>query len=455
MIYGQYAKQYANNKNKFSIVSESDAIIDYLFKEQNQYKNLLLTESFFDEEERLVMEAKYQVLQEAVTGVIITAVISVLAILGALLIKFLSMMKQGSSKVKENVKKVSENISKNGEKASKESENDEEQSRKNNNDTKGIIREYRSRIKKLSMEVSNNFKSGKIDIQADWFKIIKNKIEEEFKPDILSDKFKGFCLFDYTSVVNTNAIKKFNDDVRVASTDRDTSNIDQSRLNNTGSNLGIVGYNGETKTQNSINLYNAIIENGYTLLDRSLWNQNINDAGELLINHYNQRSDDSIEYAAQNVNVFLKSEIYDTTMEVIKKMNDDISILKKTLERLKKENFNSKDIAGSKVNFDSLDSQEKIDKAMQKQDDNNYIGEHNRQEFIDNMMYIEQNAVKVFLSFTKTWTELEQYRFKYVNNFNKVFNNHCNKGIIRQVYKEVKMKYGDSFTIDEPYPEYN
>lgn len=477
MIYGHYAKEYANtSKSKFCIMSESEAIINYMIEEQNHYTNLLLNETYIDDKERIVMEAKIEAIREAFSGVIITAVITILGVLSALLVKFLSMLKQGSSKVKDNAKKVADNIKKEGQKETSNTKDNNDNSNskgnsihspegtktgnsndKDNKNSKTIEKEYKTQVRKLSTEVSNSFENGKIDIQSDWFKIMKSKLEEDFRPLSQSDKFHGFCLFDFTSIVKVNAIKKFNDDVRVAATDRDISNIDPNRVNNTGHNLGIVGANGDTKTNNSVDLYNAIVDNGYSLLDETIvsQNQNSTNAGNILVEFYNQKSNDTIEYAATHSNAFIDSGINETTMKVIKKMNDDISQLRKTLDRLKSVNFNANDISGSKVYTDNITDQDKLDIALQKQADNDYIGASNKQDFINNMMYIEQNACKIFTSFTQTWSELETYRLKYVNDFNKVFNTHVSKAIKESVYREFKMKYSDSFNKKDPYPEYN
>ena len=43
--------------------------------ECNNYNNLFVNESFVDDKERIVAEAKLQALQEAVTGAIIAAII--------------------------------------------------------------------------------------------------------------------------------------------------------------------------------------------------------------------------------------------------------------------------------------------------------------------------------------------------------------------------------------------
>lgn len=106
MIYGQLAKQYG--ANNYKVVSESDAILEYMFSEAKQYQNLVLTESFFDDEERLVMEAKMEILQEAISGAIIAAIIAALAAIAGLIVLIIKLVKKGKEKLKEKAGDVSD-----------------------------------------------------------------------------------------------------------------------------------------------------------------------------------------------------------------------------------------------------------------------------------------------------------------------------------------------------------
>lgn len=71
-----------------------------------------MNESFISDEERMVIEAKIEVLQEAVSGAIIAAVVAVLGAIIALLIKFSGMLKEGFGKLKTKMKgKPKESVS--------------------------------------------------------------------------------------------------------------------------------------------------------------------------------------------------------------------------------------------------------------------------------------------------------------------------------------------------------
>lgn len=103
MIYGQVAKTYSGPNQgggDFNIVSESDAIMDYLMNEANQYEEIIMNESFLDEQSRLIMEAKLTAIHEAVSGAIIAAIVAILTAIIALIAKFIKMMKDGQTKIK-------------------------------------------------------------------------------------------------------------------------------------------------------------------------------------------------------------------------------------------------------------------------------------------------------------------------------------------------------------------
>lgn len=84
MIYGNIVRQYENSRyndinNLFSIsaVNEADTILESIQKESDNYRSLL-EDSFLTEDERLVLEAKYEVIQEAVGAAMIAAIIAAL-----------------------------------------------------------------------------------------------------------------------------------------------------------------------------------------------------------------------------------------------------------------------------------------------------------------------------------------------------------------------------------------
>lgn len=107
MVYGNFARSLGNEGggNFKEQVSESDAVLEFLMNECNNYNNLFVNESFVDDKERIVAEAKLQALQEAVTGAIIAAIIAVLTAVIALILKFSGMLKKGSDALKKKFSK--------------------------------------------------------------------------------------------------------------------------------------------------------------------------------------------------------------------------------------------------------------------------------------------------------------------------------------------------------------
>jgi hypothetical protein len=101
MIYGSLAKNLANSSGRYNVVSESDAILEYLQNEASTYSNIVFNESYIDEEERLVAEAKLEALNEAVSGAIIAAIIALLGVVLVIIGKATGLFKKAAEKIKD------------------------------------------------------------------------------------------------------------------------------------------------------------------------------------------------------------------------------------------------------------------------------------------------------------------------------------------------------------------
>lgn len=101
MVYGNFARSLGNEGvgNFKEQVSESDAVLEFLMNECNNYNNLFVNESFVDDKERIIAEAKMQVLTEAVGTAIIIALIAVLTAIIAFIVKFISMSKKAGDSI--------------------------------------------------------------------------------------------------------------------------------------------------------------------------------------------------------------------------------------------------------------------------------------------------------------------------------------------------------------------
>lgn len=108
MVYGNFARSLGNegSDNFKEQVSESDAVLEFLINECNNYNNLFVNESFIDDKERIVAEAKLQALTEAVGTAIIIALIAVLGAIIAFIAKFISMSKKAGDTISKAFKDI-------------------------------------------------------------------------------------------------------------------------------------------------------------------------------------------------------------------------------------------------------------------------------------------------------------------------------------------------------------
>lgn len=116
MIYGNVVKQYARSKygyiSEAEIVTESEAILEALQHEYDNYNNIVMNESYFaDDHERALNEARLEVIQEALSGAIIAAIIAGIAALIGIIVAVVLILKKGKDKLKEKTGDKPEDLS--------------------------------------------------------------------------------------------------------------------------------------------------------------------------------------------------------------------------------------------------------------------------------------------------------------------------------------------------------
>lgn len=104
MIYGNVVRSYANSKygsfDESSLTRESDAILEALQREYDNYSNAIVNESYFASgREKAILEAKFEVIQEALSGAIIAAIIAGIAALIGIIVAVVLILKKGKKKV--------------------------------------------------------------------------------------------------------------------------------------------------------------------------------------------------------------------------------------------------------------------------------------------------------------------------------------------------------------------
>lgn len=104
MIYGNIVRQYENNNYPVINIDESSMILESLYREQDNYSSLL--EYCMDDNEREILEAKYEVITEVVGAAIIAAILAVLAVIGTIIGVAISLFKKGTSNLSNNIQSI-------------------------------------------------------------------------------------------------------------------------------------------------------------------------------------------------------------------------------------------------------------------------------------------------------------------------------------------------------------
>lgn len=161
-------------------VSESDSIINFLLNESENYNSLILNESYVTEEERIVAEAKLQVIQEAVSGAIIAAIIALIGAIILFLTKFIGMMQKGSSETSNKINEAVKQASDNSESSKKDkSDFDKEFERDHQEHSKKMYNHY---VKETINNLLSSLKSGSVfKGEEKYIRIFKNYAKEKME----------------------------------------------------------------------------------------------------------------------------------------------------------------------------------------------------------------------------------------------------------------------------------
>jgi hypothetical protein len=108
MIYGQAAKDICSSY-RGKVVSEGDAVLEFLQSEIQAYNTIVFNESYIDEEERMIAEAKLQALNEAFVGAIIAAIVALIGVVIAIIAKATGLFQKAANDMKETREKIKNN----------------------------------------------------------------------------------------------------------------------------------------------------------------------------------------------------------------------------------------------------------------------------------------------------------------------------------------------------------
>lgn len=186
---------------------------------------------------------------------------------------------------------------------------------------------------------------------------------------------------------------------------------------------------------------------------------------------YNTYANESVDYVAMHYDGFIKNNLYKNAESLQRKYLKDIEKFKRLLQSMKKNNYNAHyydsaydikmdELYSKKERFgDLFDRNGDLTKNIKDMEDNpeKYKEKYQKEKekFLQDMLYIEKNAVTNFTQFVNEWTALENFRLRYVNAFVGSFNRHAKKAITEDIYLEYKKKYPKEFAdVEDPYPEY-
>lgn len=502
MIYGNIVRQYENSRysdinNLFSIsaVNEADTILESIQKESDNYRSLL-EDSFLTEDERLVLEAKYEVIQEAVGAAMIAAIIAAIGALIGLMVLLVKFFNKSSStvteKLKENLKKDIDDKSKDIETKHDELKNINNDQAKKNKETRERLDAIKSKREKEKLEKElRDLKRDNLERELDANKNIRNAAEEvkslykkgvaninnyKFSNESIdyiiknaapkkrdSDSVDNISTIFYSDYINKDCVKnliKEADEVLKAIKDPgDYKNEDKAvelsdKLDNNESLNREIFQGNVPQDKMKLDVKDIMLflykrEGAYDY-EKDLLNSN--DAAKILalINSQNKKSSGIIENMEKDLKELqyilkdIKSKYFDgmygkaggtpdNTPDYYSKY-DPIDDHDYSKEILDKQKM----LMGKKKNYGSKDVDDFIGR-----DHNKAPGETNLDRFVNAMIKINNLSIKKLSEFTKIWSKIEQERFNKLSSFISNAREFKLKAIKYEAYQTQLRRYGE------------
>ena len=493
MIYGNVVRQYENNINpSINSIDESSYILESLYKEQDNYSNLL--EYCIDDNEREILEAKYEVITEAVGAAIIAAIIAAIGALIALIIAFTKILRSGVSNVTQKVKeKVKEQITNDTNKPKDES------SKSGNKETQ-LNTNYSSNPKIIK---SNDKSDEKKKVEQDEEKERRRELEKELernrkineaaremmkKVDRILANEKGLYDFNYSSESTKWIVNKVKGE-------------DKEELEHGISNINYADYINQNCVQELITHAEKIIElnqqhkyfspelekNIVIFADRMECDKFLNktifsnvpsdklklDTKDIMVFLYKNvgpLDDEDTIFSGNEVCSMIQRQ-YDKAIPSIRKIEKDLEVLKKDIVEIKKIYFNgdymkpgwtdnysvnndrefmkkyddyeydySDEIKDKREIIDDMDDDSEV---FGVDSDSHVEGKNRKEKFINTMLKVNGIGVKKITQFIKFWEQIETKRINFVNH--RLLNSvtYLRKAMIYDIYQEYIKKYGD------------
>lgn len=405
MIYGSLAKQYGNNTYK--PMSESDSIIKYLLREQNNYE-VILNESYIDDKERLIVESKIQVIQEIAMGAIVAAIIAVITAIITLIVALGKSMGSSANNLK---KVIKESEKKNEDSLKNMSEKIDKEVNKNNEDNrkKEILYEFQKSLKHDCTK--NDFTGKEIQKMAD-------EIYGEFDEDEYLDELS---MVDFSTIVNPDGLKEINNQLRISLDPKNDKELETAEIY-------IKAYLDEKKPGAILNsLFNKWYTTKFGPYDVFVGRKT---AVDNLMNVYDY-------YLEDRDKVIFNPKYYFNEIEKLNKTaQSNISKLKTQLEETKSLLNKYKDIK-----YNELQSYTGDDESRKKQ-------------IQKDMLQLSRTSTNMIKDAITAWATIEGKRF---NLMKRIYSNSAkviNREYRKKIYKDFSDKYGSEFTDQVKLNEY-
>jgi hypothetical protein len=422
------------------VVSESDAIINFLEEERSFYKNTILTESYMDEEERMVLEAKVQALNEAVAGVIIAAIIAAVGALISAIIGFISMMKDNNARderqFKEFVKNNEERNRRANEEVNKHNEQLRQQREKREKERKEEAEKKYERERKERKEEEIKGLKHEYDMRClDYsFNRLNPAIQAKLESALVGENSDILGISDiyFPDFIDCAAIREINDFVDDI-TDEVNYRITHHTVRYTISDIASSNIFAGNKSKMAMKIFSSTegIANGdedlndlcvqFTIREKYIHElNNRRDVYTFLLEKYNNKIID-IDKALKQKDI-VKNDINITYKQSIKRLET----VKSDCEKLKRKLGTYKDVMARFTQLNGWD------------EDSIKLGSETYDKFI-------KNFISNFYKTITAWERIEEQRRKILTKLDIV---DYNARILykTQVYEDFAERYGKDFT---------
>lgn len=500
MIYGNIVRQYENSRyndinNLFSIsaVNEADTILESIQKESDNYRSLL-EDSFLTEDEREILEAKYEVIQEAVGAAMIAAIIAAIGALIGLMVLLVKFFNKSSStvteKLKENLKKDIDDKSKDIETKHDELKNINNDQAKKNKETRDRLDATKSKREKEKLEKElRDLKRDNLERELDESeKILKaaKEVEAIYKRGVANINNYKFSSESINYIVK-NAIPKKGDGDSISKistifySDYINKDCVKNFIKNANEVLKAIKDPGDRYSEDkAVELSDKLQEN--ELLNKEIFQGNVPqdkmklDVKDIMLFLYKREGAYDYEKDLLNSNnaakiLSLINKQNKKSTDIIEDMEKDLKELQRILKDIKLNYFDGRyGKPGTGIdeleynprykedNYDYSkeinDKKELLTRLRDEKHDNHiddYIGrDHNKtsgktnlDRFVNAMIKINNLSIKKLSEFTKIWSKIEQERFNKLSSFISNAREFKLKAIKYEAYQTQLRKYGE------------